>query len=46
MPDSAGKSASYSKKTGRYMKQGQTAGPYGQNPSVSSANKGPRELDV
>lgn len=46
MPDSAGKSASYPSKTGKYMKQGQTAGPYGQDPSTKSVNKSPRELNI
>lgn len=46
MPDSAGTNKSYPSKTGKYMKQGQTAGPYGQNPSVSSSNKNPKELNV
>lgn len=45
-PVSAGENTSYSKKTGKYMKQGQTAGPYGQDPATVSVNKGPKELDV
>lgn len=39
-----GKNASYSKDTGKFMRQGHTAGPYGRDPAVSSVNKGPREL--
>lgn len=46
MPDSAGKNASYNKKTGQYVKKGQTSGKYGNDPSVGSANKNPRELNI
>ncbi len=45
MPNSAGKNASYSKRTGQYVKKGHTAGKYGNDPSVASVNKKPRELN-
>lgn len=46
MPDSAGKNASYGKRTGQYVKKGQTSGKYGNDPSTPSVNKNPRELSI
>lgn len=46
MPRSAGKDTSYAKKTGQYVKKGQTSGPYGNDPSTRSVNKNPRPLNV
>lgn len=41
---SVGKDTTPNKSTGKYVRQGHTAGPYGNTPTTPSVNKGPREL--